>query len=44
MLNDGRVWFGESPPTCDAIVTLAGMLQALSLSDASLGEVISTVR
>ena len=40
-LNDGRVWFGESHPTCDALVTLARVLQALSLSDASFGEVLS---
>ena len=41
LMNDGRVWFGESHPTCDALVTLARVLQALSLSDASFGEVVS---
>lgn len=44
VLNDGRVWFGESHPASDAIVTLARVLQALSLSDASFGEIISKER
>ncbi len=41
LLDDGRVWLGEATPTCDALVTLARVLQALSLSDASFGEVVS---
>ena len=41
LLDDGRVWFGEVHPTCDALVTLARVLQALSLSDASFGDVVS---
>ena len=41
LLDDGRVWFGAAPPACDALVTLARVLQALSLSDASFGEVVS---
>ena len=44
LLGDGRVWFSETPPACDAIVTLARVLQALSLSDASCGEVVSRMR
>ncbi|MBC8115780.1 MAG: hypothetical protein H7062_15455 [Candidatus Saccharimonas sp.] len=44
LLNDGRIWFGETPPACDAIVTLARLLQALSLSDASCGDVVSRMR
>ncbi|MEK6257651.1 MAG: hypothetical protein AABP62_03440 [Planctomycetota bacterium] len=44
LLNDGRTWFGETPPACDAIVTLARLLQALSLSDASCGDVVSRLR
>ena len=43
LLNDGRVWFGETPPVCDALVTLARVLQALSLSDASCGEVVASL-
>lgn len=31
--NDGRVWFGGDVPTCDTIVTLAAVWQALSRSD-----------
>lgn len=41
LLDDGRIWFGEAPPECDALVTLARVLQALSLSDAPFGEVVS---
>lgn len=43
-MNDGRVWFGEAYPTCDAIVTLARVLKALSLSDATFGEVVSQMK
>jgi len=41
LLGDGRVWFGDAHPMCDVLVTLARVLQALSLSDASFGEVVS---
>lgn len=37
----GRYWFGESNPVCDAIVTVAKMLQALSRSNAPLSEVVA---
>lgn len=37
---DNRVWFGGSYPACNAIMTLARILQALSLSDAPMSEVL----
>lgn len=37
---DNRVWFGGSYPACNAIMTLARVLQALSLSDAPMSEVL----
>ena len=37
---DHRVWFGGDYPACDAILTLARVLQALSLTDAPMSEVI----
>lgn len=37
---DHRVWFGGLYPTCNAIVTLARVLQALSLSDTPMSDVI----
>ena len=40
LLGNGRVWFHETHAICDAILTLARTLQALSLSDASFSEVI----
>ena len=40
LLGDGRVWFRETHAICDAILTLARTLQALSLSDASFTQVI----
>lgn len=40
---DGRIWFGHDQPVCDAIVTLAKVLQALSLSDQPMSEVISRI-
>ena len=40
LLGDGRVWFRDTHATCDAILTLARTLQALSLSDASFSEVV----
>ena len=36
----GRVWLRESVPTCDAILTLAQVLQALSRDDAVLSRVL----
>lgn len=36
----GRTWLGGERPACDAIMTLARVLQALSLSDAPLSEVL----
>lgn len=39
--GDGRVWFGQSHPACDAILLLAYVLQALSLSDAPFSDVVS---
>lgn len=40
---DGRVWFGSDYPVCDAILILAHVLQALSLSDASFSEVVTRI-
>jgi phosphomannomutase len=37
--ESGRYWFGESVPTCDAVLTTAKLLQALSRSDAAFSEV-----
>lgn len=37
---DHRVWFGGAYPACNAILTLARVLQALSLSDASMSDVL----
>lgn len=36
----GRYWFGESIPTCDAVLTVARVLQALSRSDAPFSALI----
>lgn len=44
LMDDGRIWFGESHPECDALITLARLLQALSLSDASFEEVLARQR
>ena len=38
--EQGRCWFFEAYPTCDAVLTLAKMLQALSRSDARFSDVI----
>ena len=35
----GRYWFGEAFPACDALLTVVHLLQALSLSDATLSRV-----
>ncbi len=39
--DSGRYWFQESMPTCDAVLTLAKLLQALSRSDAEMSAVIA---
>ncbi len=36
--RDGRFWFQESFPTCDALVTLGKLLQLLSRSDRPASE------
>ena len=36
----GRVWLRDNVPTCDAILTLAQVLQALSRDDAPLSQVV----
>ncbi|TXT24290.1 MAG: Phosphomannomutase [Planctomycetota bacterium] len=38
----GRVWLRDSVPTCDAILTLAQLLQALSRDDAPLSSVVES--
>lgn len=38
---DGRIWFGHAYPKCDAMLVLASVLQALSLSDASFSDVVA---
>ncbi len=37
---DNRVWFGGDYPACDAILTLARVLQSLSLTDKPMSEII----
>lgn len=37
--GDQRCWFDEDYPACDAVLTLAAVLQAMSWSDAPLSEV-----
>ena len=37
----GRVWLRDGVPTCDAILTLAQLLQALSRDDAPLSQVVT---
>jgi hypothetical protein len=37
---DHRIWFGGSYPACNAILTLARVLQALSLSDSPMSDVL----
>ncbi len=37
----GRYWFAESYPTCDALLTVVHLLQALSRSDSPLSRVIA---
>jgi phosphomannomutase/phosphoglucomutase len=38
----GRLWFREGFPTCDAILTLARMLDVLSRSDAACSEIAAS--
>ena len=40
----GRFWFAESFPTCDALLTVVHLLQALSHSDETLSHIIQGVR
>ena len=40
---DGRVWFRHEYPACDAMLVLANVLQALSLSDAPFSEVVARI-
>lgn len=35
-----QLWFGGDAPACDAVITLAVMMQALSLSDAECSQVV----
>jgi phosphomannomutase len=41
--DSGRVWFADPYPNCDAVLTLAKVLQALSRSDAPFSSVVATV-
>ena len=41
--SDGRVWFRQNEIACDAILVLANILQALSLSDAPFAEVVARI-
>lgn len=41
--HTGYHWFRETVPTCDAILTLAHVLAALSFSDAPVSEVLSSL-
>ena len=41
--SDGRVWFRQNKIACDAILALAKILQALSLSDAPFTEVVARI-
>ncbi len=42
LLEENRFWFFDQHPRCDALVTLAWALKSLSLSDASVSEVIGS--
>jgi phosphomannomutase len=41
--DSGRVWFADAYPICDAVLTLAKVLQALSRSDTPFSEVVAAV-
>lgn len=41
--TSGRYWFRESAPTCDAVLTLARLLQLLSRSDAEFSRVVESL-
>ena len=43
LASDGRVWFDPNHPKCDALLTLAMILQALSLSDAPFSDVVAKI-
>lgn len=38
--GEHQLWFGGDAPTCDAVITLAHVMQALSLSDADFSQVV----
>jgi phosphomannomutase len=38
--RNGRIWFGGDVPSCDALLTLAVLMQALSRSDAEASQVL----
>ena len=38
---DGRIWFHDVHPTCDALLVMAQLLQVLSLSDAPFSAVVN---
>ena len=42
--TSGRFWFRESIPTCDAILTVARMLEVLSQSDTCVSELVDGIR
>jgi len=41
--TSGRMWFGESYPACDAVLSIARVLGALSRSDAPFSEVVQAL-
>ncbi len=40
---DGRVWFRDAYPACDALLVLAHVLQALSFSDTPFSDVVARI-
>lgn len=42
--TDGRTWFQQDYPACDALIVFARVLQALSLSDAPFSDVLARFR
>jgi phosphomannomutase len=38
--SSGRLWFGETFPTCDALISMARVLESLSQSDAPFSDVL----
>jgi len=39
----GRIWFGDTTTTADALLTLSGVLAALSWTDASMSQVLEQI-